>query len=67
MTRPAIGFKSVRIVPVDGKVTKIRAVWDGGPKRAPRRGELYLSGVEVRAYEAPNDLNTEYYIARRVP
>lgn len=34
-----------------------------GEKRAPKKGEFYLSGAIVEAYRAPNDLTTEYHIA----
>lgn len=37
-----------------------------GEKRAPRRGEWYLSGAVVTAYRAPNDLDTVFQIARIV-
>lgn len=42
----------------------VGAEWRG-EYRAPRHGELYLSGCEgfVRAYVAPSDLTTEYFIA----
>ena len=35
-----------------------------GEKRPPKKGEMFLSGAFVRAYEAPNDLTTPYMIAR---
>lgn len=34
--------------------------------RKPKKGEFYISGAEPTAYEAPNDLNYEFYIAKRV-
>lgn len=34
--------------------------------REPRKGEWYLSGGQVCAYRAPNDLPTKYHIARLV-
>ena len=37
-----------------------------GEKRAPKKGEWYLSGADIAAYRAPNDLSTEYYIAKLV-
>ena len=37
-----------------------------GEKRAPYKGELYLSGAIVEAYTAPNDLSSEFYIAEAV-
>jgi hypothetical protein len=37
-----------------------------GEFRAPKRGEFYLSGAIVAAYKAPNDLNSEYWIAAPV-
>lgn len=44
----------------------IMAVWDGQPRRAPKAGEWYLSGAEVTAYRAPNDLGDAFHIARLV-
>jgi hypothetical protein len=35
-----------------------------GEKRAPKRGEFYLSGAIPEVYRAPNDLTTPYYIMR---
>ena len=32
--------------------------------RCPKKGEYYLSGARPCAYKAPNDLSTEFYIAR---
>ena len=67
MTRPAIGFKPVFIVLADRRTGGAKmAKWDGKPKRAPRAGELYLSGARVVAYRAPNTLRTEYFIAVEV-
>ena len=37
-----------------------------GEFRAPRRGEWFLSGAIIEAYEAKNDLTTPYHIARIV-
>lgn len=37
-----------------------------GEKRKPRKGEWFLSGADVEAYYAPDDLNSEYHIARLV-
>lgn len=43
---------------------RIMAVWNGKPKRKPKKGEWYVSGAPgfERAYQAPNDLSTEYFI-----
>ena len=46
--------------------TQIRAVYMGGGKRLPRKGEWYLSGAEIGAYRAESDLPTQYYIARLI-
>ena len=35
-----------------------------GEFRPPKKGEWFLSGAEVMAYKAFNDLNTPYHIAR---
>lgn len=37
-----------------------------GEKRPPRKGEWYLSGAQIAAYRAPNDLSTAFHIARLV-
>lgn len=37
-----------------------------GEKRAPKKGEWYLSGAEITVYRAPNDLSTVFHIARLV-
>lgn len=47
----------------DGQVVQLRAVWTG-EMRPPRKGEWYLSGATIAAYQAPNDLTTPYHIAR---
>ncbi len=43
----------------------VRAVWTG-EKRAPRKGEWFLSGSIVEAYYAHSDLGTVYHIAKIV-
>ena len=35
-------------------------------RREPKKGEWYLSGAIPTAYKAPNDLSTEYVIAKLV-
>ncbi len=37
-----------------------------GQKRAPEKGEWYLSGADVCAYRAPHDLTSVFMIARLV-
>lgn len=44
---------------------RVRARWTG-EKRAPKKGEWYLSGAVIEAYRAPNDLTTAYHIAELV-
>lgn len=44
---------------------KLGAVWTG-EKRPPKKGEWYLSGAVIEAYQAPNDLSTPCHIARIV-
>jgi len=34
--------------------------------RKPRKGEWYLSGAQIAAYKAPNDLNNKFLIAKIV-
>jgi len=48
---------------IKGTRRQIKAQWTG-EKRAPRKGEWYLSGAVIGAYRAPNDLSTEFHIAR---
>lgn len=66
MSRPALGFTPVHIAyHYHHKDRPKMAAWDGKEKRCPRKGELYLSGCRgyEKAYEAPNDLDSEYFIA----
>lgn len=37
-----------------------------GERRAPKKGEWYLSGAIATAYRAPNDLTTVFQIAKLV-
>lgn len=37
-----------------------------GEKRPPLKGEWYLSGAIIEAYQAPNDLTTPFHIAKLV-
>lgn len=60
MSRPAIGFEPVR---GEDPRSKTMYRWDGQPKRAPLKGEFYLSGAEVVAYEAKHNLTAAYFIA----
>lgn len=59
MSRPKIGF-SVIIGNHNGKMQSFK--WDGTPMRKPLKGEMFLSGAIPAAYEAYNDLSTEYFI-----
>ena len=67
MTRPAIGFKRIRIA-LDSlrPPGRLHAQWDGKPKRKPLAGELYISGARPVAYRANVHLETEYFIAVEV-
>jgi hypothetical protein len=47
-----------------GNPSGVVAVWDGSPRRPPKKGEWYFSGAEIHAYRAPNDLLTPYHIAQ---
>jgi hypothetical protein len=38
-----------------------------GEWRAPKRGEWYLSGAVIEAYQALQDLDGVYWIAQRIP
>lgn len=37
-----------------------------GEFRAPKKGEFYLSGAIITAYQAPNDFTSCYWIAKPV-
>jgi len=37
-----------------------------GVKRCPKKGEWFLSGAIITAYQAPNDLSMAYHIAVEV-
>lgn len=41
---------------------RLRAKWNG-EKRPPKKGEWYLSGAPIDAYQAKSDLDTPYHIA----
>ncbi len=56
--KPFLILPSVGIFP-----SAVKAVATG-EFRPPKRGEWYLSGAEVMAYKAFNDLNTPYHLAR---
>ena len=43
----------------------IKAQWTG-EKRPPKKGEWYLSGAIIEAYQAKNDMTTPYYITKLV-
>lgn len=51
------GERSLR---VGGKYQRFKAT---GQFRPPKKGEYYLSGAEIFAYRAPNDLSQPYWIA----
>jgi len=40
----------------------IKAKWNG-EKRQPKKGEWYLSGAIIEAYQAKNDLSSVFHIA----
>lgn len=71
MLRPAIGFKAINselrrpFKKGDTTFTNrvIFARWDGQPKRAPKKGELFISGALPFAYLAKEDMTTTYFIA----
>jgi len=65
MKRPICGF-NVLSGPVcmrNGKAYFSKARWDGCDKRAPKKGELFISGAIPQAYRATSDMDEEYYIA----
>jgi len=41
-------------------------VWDGLPKRKPKAGEWFLSGALPTVYLAKYNLDTEYFIMKKV-
>jgi len=54
---------ALRRFPLGIKVRDIMATWTG-EKRAPRKGEWYLSGAKIEAYLAPYNMATPFHIAR---
>lgn len=46
-------------------IYQLKAV-NTGVMRSPNKGEIYISGAIPTAYEAPNDLSMEFYIAKLV-
>jgi len=61
---PAMRHKPLNTIGLADK--SIGAVWDGLSRRCPKKGEWYLSGADIAAYEAKNDLSAPYHIARIV-
>ena len=60
-------WKAIDYVPTPSNGFCVRAIWNG-EKRAPKKGEWYLSGPAgfVRAYKASNDLTgtgDDFFIA----
>lgn len=62
------------VIAPDGKRYKLPAVLKFGLDyhfynvvdfRNPKKGEYYLSGAKIEAYEAPNDLGIEFLIAEK--
>jgi hypothetical protein len=49
-----------------GQRAYVRAKWITGEYRTPKKGEWFLSGAIVEAYEAKADLTTVYHIAELV-
>jgi hypothetical protein len=47
---------------IQNKIVAVRT----GEKRPPKKGEWYLSGAIIHAYQAGQDLTCEYHIARLV-
>lgn len=45
------------------KRLNIKAKWTG-EKRPPKKGEWYLSGAIIEAYQAKYDMTSTYHIAR---
>lgn len=65
MSRPHCGF-----TPMHGEYSRRhmpagahKFIWDGQPKRLPRKGERYISGAFPYAYIARTNLDTPYFIA----
>lgn len=60
--RKACGFKSIL---QRDQSREIRCVLTG-EKRAPKKGEWYLSGARPAGWVAKNDFSTEYHIVKLV-
>lgn len=70
MMRPKIGFKRITAEGfkrgANGQPVTRMARWNGEPMRAPKKGELFISGAVPVAYKAKADMTTEYFIAQEV-
>jgi hypothetical protein len=60
-----IAFDDGKRLPAGWTRTLTRARWTG-EFRLPRKGEWYLSGNPVEAWQAPNDLARDFHIAELV-
>ena len=60
---PAQKFRPLSII--SHQDNSIRAIFSG-EKRKPKKGEWFLSGAEIEAYQAKCDLDTVYHIAKIV-
>ena len=57
---------AVRSDPRNAPWTHVVRAQPTGEKRPPKKGEWYLSGAIIEAWQAPNDLATPFHIARLV-
>jgi hypothetical protein len=66
MKRPICGTKLLTgpCVMREGKARYLKCRWDGQPPRAPKKGEMFISGAIPQAYRCTSDeMTTEYFIA----
>jgi hypothetical protein len=59
-------MKKGDLFPIAGYPPKGLKAQYTGEKRQPKRGEWFLSGAIIEAYQAKNDLSTIYHIAEIV-
>ncbi len=59
----AADFYALKSLGLDVRSTRFQAT---GEYRNPQKGEWYLSGAIIQAYQAPNDFSTPYWIAKPV-
>lgn len=60
-----VNLNAMKLRREHGPNVNVKARWTG-EKRPPRKGEYFLSGACVQAWEAYTDMNVPYHIAELV-